>query len=41
SLGLNHVKYNKVIAMGGTAFSILISLLFALMPISIYFHFIN
>jgi succinate dehydrogenase / fumarate reductase cytochrome b subunit len=41
SLGLNHAKYNKVIAMGGTAFSILISLLFALMPISVYFHFIN
>ena len=41
SLGLNHLKYNKAIAMGGTAFSILISLLFALMPISIYFQFIR
>jgi succinate dehydrogenase / fumarate reductase, cytochrome b subunit len=41
SLGLNHVKYNKIIAMGGMAFSILISLLFALMPISVYFHFIK
>jgi succinate dehydrogenase / fumarate reductase, cytochrome b subunit len=41
SLGLNHSKYNKAIATGGTAFSILISLLFALMPISVYFHFIK
>jgi succinate dehydrogenase / fumarate reductase, cytochrome b subunit len=41
SLGLNHVKYNKFIALGGTLFSILISLLFALMPVSVYFHFIT
>lgn len=41
SLGLNHIKYNKVIAGAGTAFSILISLLFALMPISVYFRFLK
>jgi succinate dehydrogenase / fumarate reductase cytochrome b subunit len=41
SLGLNHAKYNNVIAMGGKMFSILISLLFALMPISVYFHLIK
>ena len=41
SLGLNHLKYNNAIAVGGTLFSILISLLFALMPISIYFQFIR
>lgn len=41
SLGLNHLKYNKVIVVVGTAFSALISLLFALMPISVYFHFIR
>lgn len=41
SLGLNHAKYNNVIAMGGKMFAILISLLFALMPISVYFHLIK
>lgn len=41
SLGLSHAKYNKAIAFCGTAFSILISLLFASMPISVYFHLIE
>lgn len=41
SLGLNHVKYNGVIVFAGSAFSLLISLLFALMPIAVYFHFIQ
>ena len=36
SLGLNHIKYNGVISFLGTAFSIVIPVLFALMPISIY-----
>ncbi len=36
SLGLNHVKYNGVITIAGTAFSIIVPLLFALMPITIY-----
>ena len=36
SLGLDHLKYNEAIARVGIAFSIVISVLFALMPISIY-----
>lgn len=36
SLGLNHVKYNNVIGLVGTAFSIIVPLIFAMMPISIY-----
>ena len=36
SLGLNHVKYNGVIATVGTAFAIIVPLLFALMPITIF-----
>lgn len=38
SLGLNHVKYNGVIAFVGTAFSIIVPILFALIPIAIYFN---
>lgn len=37
SLGLNHLKYNSIISFVGTAFSILVSLLFASMPVAIYF----
>lgn len=36
SLGLYHVKYNGLIHFVGVAFSIVVPLLFALMPISIY-----
>ncbi len=36
TLGLNHVKYNGLITFVGTAFSIVIPVLFALMPISMY-----
>jgi len=36
SLGLYHLKYNKAIHFVGVAFSVVISILFALMPISIY-----
>ena len=36
SLGLNHTKYNNAIAMAGTAFAIIIPLIFAAMPIVIY-----
>lgn len=36
SLGLNHVKYNGIIATVGTAFAIIVPLLFALMPITIF-----
>jgi len=41
SLGLNHVKYNKAIAVTGTAFSIVVPILFAMMPLAIYFKFIQ
>ncbi|MBS1611411.1 MAG: succinate dehydrogenase cytochrome b subunit [Bacteroidetes bacterium] len=36
SLGLNHAKYNKAIEVTGIAFSVIVPLLFAMMPISIY-----
>jgi succinate dehydrogenase / fumarate reductase cytochrome b subunit len=41
SLGLNHLKYNSWIAFSGTAFSIIVSFVLALMPMSIYFHWIR
>jgi succinate dehydrogenase / fumarate reductase, cytochrome b subunit len=41
SLGLNHLKYNGIISFVGTAFSILVPLIFALMPIAVYFRWIN
>jgi succinate dehydrogenase / fumarate reductase, cytochrome b subunit len=41
SLGLNHAKYNGVISFLGTAFSIVVPLVFALMPVSIYFQIIK
>lgn len=41
SLGLNHVKYNGVISFVGTAFSVVVPLIFALMPIAVYFRWIN
>lgn len=41
SLGLNHLKYNKAISFIGVTFSVVISIVFALMPLSIYFHWIS
>lgn len=41
SLGLNHKRYNGFIALCGTAFSIIIPTLFALMPISMYLGWIQ
>ena len=37
TLGLNHIKYNGMISFVGTAFSIIVPFIFALMPIAIYF----
>ncbi len=37
TLGLNHVKYNAFIKVVGLLFSIIIPLIFALMPIYLYF----
>lgn len=36
TLGLNHIKYNGLISFIGTAFSIIVPILFALMPIAMY-----
>jgi succinate dehydrogenase / fumarate reductase, cytochrome b subunit len=41
SLGLKHAKYNKLIVVSGVVFSVVISLLFAMMPISVYCHWIK
>jgi succinate dehydrogenase / fumarate reductase cytochrome b subunit len=41
SLGLNHMKCNKAIAFVGAAFSIIVPIIFALMPLSIYFNWIQ
>ena len=41
SLGINHNRYNGIIAIAGTAFSIIIPALFAAMPISMYFGLIK
>jgi succinate dehydrogenase / fumarate reductase, cytochrome b subunit len=36
TLGLNHIKYNGVISFIGTAFAIIVPIIFALMPIAMY-----
>ena len=41
SLGMNHKKYTPLIKSFGCWFSIIISLVFAAMPIAIYFKWIN
>jgi succinate dehydrogenase / fumarate reductase cytochrome b subunit len=41
TLGINNSKYNGIIKMLGTAFSIVVPLLFALMPIALHFHWLN
>jgi succinate dehydrogenase / fumarate reductase cytochrome b subunit len=41
SLGINHSKYNPMIKSVGFGFSIIIPILFALMPLSIYFGLIK
>lgn len=38
SLGLNHPKYNNIIAKAGLAFAIIVPALFALIPVYIYFN---
>jgi succinate dehydrogenase / fumarate reductase cytochrome b subunit len=40
TLGLNHKKYTPMIKTIGAAFSIIVSILFAAMPIAMYFDFI-
>lgn len=41
TLGLNHQKYNGLISFVGTAFAIVVPLIFALMPIAIYFKWVQ
>lgn len=41
SLGINHKKYTPVIRSLGTAFSVIVPLIFALMPIAIYTGYIK
>jgi succinate dehydrogenase / fumarate reductase, cytochrome b subunit len=41
SLGLNHVKYNKAIEVTGIAFSVIISIVFAMMPVSMYLGWVH
>jgi succinate dehydrogenase / fumarate reductase cytochrome b subunit len=41
TLGLNHLKYNGVISFLGKAFSIIVSLIFALMPVAMYFKWVQ
>ena len=41
SLGLSHTKYNQFIRVSGAAFSVVISLLFALMPVAVYFKLVE
>ena len=41
SLGINHKKYTPLIRTIGTAFSIIVPLVFALMPVAIYTGFIQ
>ncbi len=41
SLGLNHKRYNPIIAALGTAFSIIVPLVFALMPVSMFLGWIQ
>lgn len=41
SLGINHMRYNPIIGATGVAFSIIVPALFALMPVSVYFKWIQ
>ncbi|MBP9152393.1 MAG: succinate dehydrogenase cytochrome b subunit [Flavobacteriales bacterium] len=41
TFGLNHKKYNGLISFSGLAFSILVSLVFAAMPVSMYLGWIK
>jgi succinate dehydrogenase / fumarate reductase, cytochrome b subunit len=41
TLGLNHLKYNGIISFVGTAFSVVVSVIFAIMPIAIYFGWVS
>ena len=41
SLGLNHTKYNEAILITGVAFSIIVPIIFAMMPVSMFFGWVS
>jgi succinate dehydrogenase / fumarate reductase, cytochrome b subunit len=41
TLGINHKRYTPIIKAIGTAYTVVICLLFALMPLAFYFHWIQ
>jgi succinate dehydrogenase / fumarate reductase cytochrome b subunit len=41
SLGFNHTKYKPTIALFGDAFAVIVPIIFALMPIAIYFKWVE
>ncbi|HAO46216.1 MAG TPA: succinate dehydrogenase [Chitinophagaceae bacterium] len=41
TLGINHKRYTPIIQMAGTAFSVIVCILFALMPLAFYLGWIN
>lgn len=41
SLGLNHLRYNSLIAFTGNAFAVIVPFILAMMPVAIYFHWID
>lgn len=41
TLGINHKKYTPIINCAGLTYAVIICLLFALMPIAMYFHWLN
>jgi succinate dehydrogenase / fumarate reductase cytochrome b subunit len=38
TLGLNHLKYNGVIEVVGKSFAVIVSILFAIIPVVMYFN---
>ena len=41
TLGLNHLKYNEAIEVTGIAFAIVVPIIFAMMPVSMYFGWVR
>jgi succinate dehydrogenase / fumarate reductase cytochrome b subunit len=41
TLGINHKKYTPIINCAGLTYSVIICLLFALMPVAMYLHWLN
>jgi succinate dehydrogenase / fumarate reductase cytochrome b subunit len=41
TFGLNHKRYNRIIYAAGLGYSVIICILFALMPLSVYFGWIS